>query len=125
MPADAVAWWEGRRLAYNLAVGAVAIISFVIYYVSIVSTGVLKPGEDVIEPVALMAAPILAPIAINICYTAGRAVDAPLRFLIPSLSSRFTSWLFAIGLAFSLVVVSLPAIYWGGYRLLQLLHFVR
>ena len=128
LPADAVAWWERRRFAYNLTVGAAAIVSIIIYYVSIISTGVLKPGEDVVEPVAVMAAPILAPIAmiaINICYTAGWIVDAPLRFIAPSLSPRFTSWLFAIGLGFSLVVVSFPAVYWGGYRLLQLIHFLR
>jgi hypothetical protein len=121
-PRDAVVWWERRRITYNLVVGAVAIVSFVIYWISIASSGVLKPGDDVIEPLALLAAPIVAPIAINICYTAGWLMDVPLRFIVPSLSSRFTLRLFVIGFAFSLFVVSFPAIFWGGYRLLQLIH---
>ena len=118
---DAVAWWERRRIPYNLIVGAVAIVAFIIYCVAITCTGVLQPGEDIIEPLALIAAPIIAPIVINICYTAGWLLDAPLRSFVPSLSPRFTSRLFAAGFAFSLFVVSLPALYWVGYLLLQLL----
>jgi hypothetical protein len=121
-PANAIAWWEHRRLPYNVIIGAVAIVSFVIFYVSIITTGVLQPGEDVVEPLALIAAPIVAPIAINICYTAGWLLDAPLRLIFPTLNSRFTSWLFTLGFAFSVLLVSFPALYWGAYRLLQLLH---
>jgi hypothetical protein len=124
-PRDAVAWWERRRLTYNLVVGAVAIVSFAIYYVSIISTGVLRPGEDVLEPVALLAMPIIGPIMVNICYTAGWVVDAPLRLFLPALRPRFTSWLFALGFAFSVLLVSFPAVYWSGYRFLQLLHLLR
>ncbi len=124
-PSDAVAWWERRRLTYNLVVGVVAVVSFAIYYVSIICTGVLQRGEDVVEPVALLAMPIIGPIMVNICYTAGWLVDAPLRFLFPALRPRFTSWLFALGFAFSMLLVSLPAVYWGGYRLLQMLHLLQ
>jgi hypothetical protein len=62
---------------------------------------------------------------INICYTAGWLVDVPVRYLMPALSARFTSRLFTLGLAFSLFVVSLPAVFWAGYRLLQLVHVVQ
>jgi hypothetical protein len=112
-------------LTYNLVVGVVAVVSFAIYYVSIICTGVLQRGEDVVEPVALLAMPIIGPIMVNICYTAGWLVDAPLRFLFPALRPRFTSWLFALGFAFSMLLVSLPAVYWGGYRLLQMLHLLQ
>jgi hypothetical protein len=124
MPRDAVAWWERRRLTYNLVIGAFAVVCFVVYCISLSSTGVLEPGEDVVEPLALMAIPFVV-LLINICYTAGWLLDAPLRFFVPSLSSRFTSWLFILGFAFSLLVVSFPAVFWGGYRLLQLLHILR
>ena len=123
---DAVAWWERRRIPYNLIVGAVAIVAFIIYCVAITctGTGALQPGEDIIEPLALIAAPIIAPIVINICYTAGWLLDAPLRAFVPSLSPQFTSRLFAAGFAFSLFVVSFPALYWVAYLLLQLLHVI-
>jgi hypothetical protein len=120
-PRDVIAWWERRRLIYNLVIGAIAVICFVVYYISITTTGVLEPGEDALEPLALMAAPLMF-ILINVCYTAGWLLDAPVRLFIPSLSSRFTLWLFILGFAFSLLVVSFPAVYWGAYRCLQLLH---
>ena len=107
---DAIVWWERRRLPYNVLVGATVVVCFPIYCISIVSTGILELGDDVIEPIALMAAPF-AVVLINICYTAGWLVDAPLRFFVPSLSSRFTLWLFILGIAFSIFVISLPAVY--------------
>jgi hypothetical protein len=121
LPREAVAWWEQRRLAYNLIIGATATACFVVYVLSITSARVLEPGEDAIDPLAFMAAPLVV-ILINICYTAGWFLDAPLRAFCPSLTSRFSVWLFSLGLAFSILIVSLPAIYWSGYRILQLVH---
>jgi hypothetical protein len=120
---DAITWWERRRFSYNLIVGLTALIAFAVYCISISSTGVLAPGDDIIEPMAFMLAPLIV-IFINICYTAGWLVDAPLRFCKPSLTPRFTSRLFILGFAFSLIVVSLPAVYWASYRLLQLVHII-
>jgi hypothetical protein len=114
-----ILWWERRRLSYNLLVGATAFIAFPIYCIAIASTGILQPGEDIVEPIALMAP--FAIIPINICYTAGWLVDAPLRSARPSLNPRFTVWLFALGCAFSVFVVSLPATFWCGYLLLQMI----
>jgi hypothetical protein len=120
-PGDAIAWWEQRRLPYNLVVGAVAVVCLVLYCFCITSAGVLQEGEDVVEPLALLAAPLVA-ILVNVCYTAGWVVDAPLRYFVPGLTPRFTTGLFILGFAFSLLVVSFPAIFWGCYCLLQLLQ---
>ena len=120
-PLRVVGWWELHRIPYNLIVAVFGVFSFAIFATSIYSSGHLQPGEDAVEPFALL----LAPIAINIAYTAGWLVDAPLRLLRPTLSPGFTPLLFIVGLAFSLVVISIPAVLWGGYRLLQLLHVAR
>ena len=116
-----VGWWELRRIPFNLVIGVFGLVAFAVFATSIYSAGVLQPGEDAIEPFALL----LAPIAANLCYTLGWLVDAPLRLIRPSLSPRFTPLLFRLGLGFSLFVISLPAVLWGGYRLLQLLHVAR
>ena len=116
-----VGWWELRRIPYNLVIGVFGVFSFAIFATSIYSSGHLQPGEDAVEPFALL----LAPIAANIGYTAGWLVDAPLRFIRPTLSPGFTPVLFTIGLVFSLLVISAPAVLWGGYRLFQLLHIAR
>lgn len=113
-----VGWWELRRIPFNLVIGVFGIFAFAVFATSIYSAGVLQPGEDAVEPFALL----LAPIAANLCYTAGWLVDASMRFIWPSLGPRFTPLLFRFGLGFSLFVISLPAVIWGGYRLLQLLH---
>jgi len=112
-----VAWWELRRISYNLIVGSVGFVSLIIFFISIVSANVLGPGEDAVEPLAIM----FAPIAINICYTAGWFVESVLWFIWPSKRHILGPLLFKVGLGFSLLMVTLPAVFWGGFRLLQVL----
>ena len=111
-------WWERRRIPYNFIIGSIGLFCLVIFITCIDAAGVLKPGEDAVEPLALMFAPLL----VNLCYTSGWLVDAPLRLIRPSFSPQFTPKLFRLGLIFSLFVVSFPAVFWGGYLLLQLLQ---
>lgn len=113
-----IGWWELRRIPFNLIIGSVGLLALGIFITCIESAGVLQPGEDAVEPLALMIAPLLA----NLCYTGGWLVDVPLRLICPSLSSRMTPQLFILGLLFSLFVITFPALLWGGYRLLQLLN---
>jgi hypothetical protein len=119
-PGEVILWWEARRIPYNLIVFGYGIVAFIVFLVSLSTSGHLKPGEDAFEPLALL----VAPFAVNFCYTLGWLVDAPLRLLFPSLTPRFTPLLFWMGLGFSLLLISIPAVGWGGYRLLQLLHLV-
>jgi len=112
-----IAWWELRRTPYNLIVGSAGFVSLVIFFISIVSANVLEPGEDAVEPLAIM----FAPIAVNICYTAGWVVENVLWLVWPSKRHIWGPLLFKIGLGFSLFMVTLPALFWGGFRLLQVL----
>lgn len=116
-----VAWWELRRIPFNLILGGIGILALLLFTTSIESAGVLQPGEDAVEPIAILVVPLLA----NAAYTGGWLLDAPLRCLRPTLSPRFTPRLFRLGLLFSLFVVTFPALLWGGYRLLQLLQLLR
>ncbi len=118
-PATALVWWELRRIPYNILVGVVGIASLAVFLGSIFSANVLGPGEDAVEPLALLAAPI----AINICYTAGWLGESVLWVFWPDKRQFFGPLLFKLGLGFSLFVVTLPAIFWGGFRLLQLMGF--
>ncbi len=69
---DIVFWWEVRSVPYNLIVGGVGLCSLILFFVLIEVSGKLKPGEDAVEPLGL----IVAPFAMNICYTAGWVVEA-------------------------------------------------
>jgi hypothetical protein len=105
-----IAWWEARRIPYNLVVGAWGFVSLVIFFFAIQGAGELKPGEDAVEPMALLAAPFV----INACYTLGWVVEVLLRAWVPALrSERVGPKLMKLGVAFSMIVVTLPAAIWG------------
>ncbi len=120
-PFGVIGWWELRRIPFNFVIGLFGSFAFAVFATSIYSTGILEPGEDAVEPFALL----LVPIAANICYTAGWLLDVPLRLVRPSLSPAFSPRLLKLGFGLSFFLVSLPAVYWGGYRLLQLCHVIR
>jgi hypothetical protein len=116
-----IVWWELRRIPYNLIVGAVASVSFLLFFFFIEVSGKLEPGEDAVEPIALL----FAPFAINLCYTAGWIVELIVKFVSPQRHSKMGLWLFISGLVFSLIVVCLPSTVWGILVLLQLLGVVQ
>lgn len=111
---DVVLWWEKRRIAYNVIIGIVGLISLVIYYFLLETSGYLKPGEDAIEPFAL----ILAPILINICYTGGWIAELVLR-LFGLKEKRVAAVLLGIGMVVSLLFALAPALIWTVLRLLM------
>ncbi len=104
-----IAWWEIRRLVYNailLVFGGICLVLFIVF---IERTGALRaPGEDAVEPLALLAAPFL----INFLYTSGWIAHILLQ-LAGAKTPRLGPNMWLIGTAFSLLVVSLPAVMWG------------
>jgi len=97
------------------------VVCLAILFWAITTSGHLKPGEDAVEPMALLAAPL----GVNLCYTFGWMVELPARRLSPSLSPRFGPFLLRLGIGLSDLLISVPAVLWGGYRLLQLAHVLR
>ena len=114
-PKSAFAWWEVRRLPFNLIIGTYGILCLVVFFATITKSGHLQPGEDAVEPLALMAAPII----INVLYTLGWIVELTYRSIEPDVSPRFGPRLLKLGLGLGLFFSTLPAAYWTGYRLLQ------
>lgn len=111
-----IAWWELRRIPFNIIVGTYGALCFVVFLSAIMTSGHLQPGEDAIEPLLLM----VAPFGINLLYTLGWLVEVPSRLLILRLSPRFGPMLLKLGFGLGLFLITLPAVFWGGYRLLQL-----
>ena len=68
-PWDSIAWWEVRRIPYNLAVAAAGTVT-VIAVIGIGSVFV-RTGEDVIEPLGLLAGGVVFGILANLLYTLG------------------------------------------------------
>lgn len=117
----AILWWELRRIPYDILVALFGVFCLMVYAWGIITSGQLEPGEDVVEPMGILAAALV----VNICYTLGWLVEASARMLVPSLSTRFGPLLMKMGIGLSFLLISVPAVYWGGYRLLQLTHVTR
>jgi hypothetical protein len=70
---EIVRWWESRRLAFNVWVGVVGVITWLT--VLIAGSAAVKPGVDFEEPFAMILGPPLYAIMANICYAAGSIID--------------------------------------------------
>jgi hypothetical protein len=115
-----IGWWELRRIPYNIIVGSVGLCSLLLFFFFITHSAVLQPGEDAVEPLAI----IFAPLVINIFYTAGWLVEVFSRLIFRERIARLGPLLLKFGLAFSLLVALFPALYWGMYWLLLSTHII-
>lgn len=68
-PYDAIIWWERRRIPYNAIVIAIAALSFGI--IEGIGARLVQPGEDVVEPLALIFFGGAFIAGANVCYTLG------------------------------------------------------
>ena len=105
---ETIAWWELRRIPYNLIVGALGLICLFVYYAAIEGSGHLQPGEDAVEPIMLIVTPVL----VNVCYTGGWIVEVIGRLSGTIDSVHFSPRLLKLGIGISFIIVSLPAVFW-------------
>ena len=111
-----ISWWEERRIVFNVFVAVYGLGCLAVFLWGILGSGRLRPGEDAIEPLALLGAPV----AVNLCYTLGWLVEVPARLLIRALTPGFSPLLLKAGVVLSVALMSIPAVAWGGYHVLQL-----
>jgi hypothetical protein len=110
---DVIIWWEKRRIPYNFIIGVAAFGFLLLYLFFIDRSKILHPGEDAIEPIALLMFPVLW----NFAYCLGWITELCAR-KITSVKDRLTGpTLLRLGLTFSLFITAIPAIYWGLYFL--------
>ena len=101
--AEIVRWWEARRLRYNVLVGSVGIVTWLL--VLCVGSLAVKPGVDFEEPIMMIIGPIIYGACANLCFTLGWIVDTSLY------RGRPRNRLWKAGLIFSLVLTALPGIW--------------
>ncbi|MEO7996626.1 MAG: hypothetical protein ABI852_04230 [Gemmatimonadaceae bacterium] len=102
-PADVVRWWEKRRLAYNIGVGSVGLVSL---GVMTVSNSVGPHGKFYAGPplAAIIAFGVLA----NLFYTTGWLSEIMLRPLFGRRTGTVGAAIFRYGFAFSIGLTLLP-----------------
>jgi|CZKF01.1.fsa_nt_gi hypothetical protein len=96
-------WWESRRLRYNLLVGIVGLVTWLL--VLIAGSAAVKPGVDFEEPIAMIFGPFIYGLMANICYTFGPVFDVVRYRRSPRVG------LFKAGLIFSIVLTALPGLW--------------
>jgi hypothetical protein len=100
---EIIAWWEARRLRFNLYVGSIAAVTWLLVF--IVGSAAVKPGVDFEEPLAMIFGPIVFGFFANICFTLGWIVDTV------SYRGMPRTRLYKAGVIFSVVLTSLPGIW--------------
>ena len=100
---DLIRWWEARRLRYNLMVGAVGAVTWLL--VLCVGSLAVKPGVDFEEPFMMIIGPPIYGLFANLCYSFGWVVDTCFN------RGRPRIYLYKTGLIFSLVLTALPGIW--------------
>ena len=110
-PGSVVAWWESRRLPYNLIVGITGLGTLI--YVNalelIMGHGMFlpRPGPDGPQEVwAIVAYAVMA----NVCYTLGPVIEKVVERWLKRPLYGLGPALFRHGLVFSIGLTLLPAV---------------
>jgi hypothetical protein len=118
---DIVAWWEIRRIPFNILIGTVGIASLAAW-LSIGSLPLMTErvnSADAVgaEPLSVLAAPFL----FNLCYTAGWMAEITLKWLGVLRSGPI---LMKLGMGLSLTMVSFVGVYWCVALLVEVVSVV-
>jgi hypothetical protein len=108
-PWKVIEWWEIRRLVYNAILLGVGIPSFLLFVILLEP---LPPGEDAVEPMAL----ILAPFAANFAYTFGWILE----LIVGPETRKHRELVWRIGVGFTICVVLAPTVLTAALKLLGL-----
>ena len=121
-----IAWWEARRIPYNLFVGITGVLSGGLCLV----TGMLCE-HFLGDPIGIPDPPFIAILAVvaygvmaNLCYTGGWAAELLVRKVWPEQANSFGKISFFLGLIFSILLTLVPGILVPTIGALRLLaHF--
>lgn len=120
---EIVGWWELRRIVYNFVIGSVGLVSLILFFIFAEASHKIPPGDDLVEPVALLFAPIF----INVCYTAGEILELIFGRIweYNEGDGPWATTLLKLGTGTSLVLVLFPSVYWGIYLILLRLNLAK
>ena len=110
-----IGWWELRRLLYNLALGLVGGVSFVLFLVFSSLLGQLDPPDNDVDFLVIPVVVVLA----NMAYTGGWVVELLVRLIWGDRYPHLGPKLLKLGLLLTLNVVLLPAVCSGAVLLVR------
>jgi hypothetical protein len=98
-----IAWWETRRFQFNVYVGAVGIVAWLL--VLIAGSASVERGVDFEEPLAMIFGPVVYAVLANVCYTFGWLAD------VVFYRGKARTWLYKSGVVFSMTITALPGLW--------------
>lgn len=101
-------WWELRRIPFNGLLLAAGLFSFGV--IELIGSHLVKPGDDVVEPMALIGGGAAYVIAANLCYTLGWITELVWTRGDARLAETIRPTIYRRGLIFSLVLTLSPAV---------------
>jgi|SRR6266481_5754172 len=123
---DAIGWWEGRRIPFNLLVGSAGIFTCIVVGVVALGSEILfhtefgLPDPPAFGLIGIIGYGILA----NVCFTGGWLAELVVRRIWPREADRFATLSLAFGVVFSVLLTLAPGIVIGAGGVFGLLrHF--
>src|SRR5690349_24777550 len=107
-PFDAIAWWERRRILFNAILLASGAASFIV--ILLVGSRLVNPGEDVIEPLAVIFGGAAYLVGANVLYTLGWITELLWSGGDTSRTASLRAAIFRKGVTFSVALTLLPAL---------------
>jgi hypothetical protein len=108
---DVIAWWESRRIPYNLIVGAAGIASAIVMLITgfvtehVIGEAIGVPGSPFFAVLAVIAYGIMA----NICFTGGWILETLSRRIWGARAEAFGEIAFTWGTLCSVLLTFVPA----------------
>jgi len=106
-PFDAIVWWELRRIPFNMLMLAVGVLS--LSSILFIGRYFVKPGEDVVEPFAIVFGVIVYGVFANVAYTLGWITELLWSWGATERTELMRPRIFWIGVTFSVALTLLPA----------------
>jgi hypothetical protein len=100
---EIITWWEVRRLRFNLYVGVVGAVTWLL--VLIAGSAAVKTGADFEEPLAMLFGPFVYGFLANVSYTLGWVMD------MVFYRGKPRTHLYKAGMIFSMVLTALPGVW--------------
>lgn len=121
---DIIRWWEIRRIAFNLTVGAAGVVTLVGgVVVDLISEKRLG------EPLGLPDPPLFALFGIfaygvcaNICYTGGWVAELAVKIVRRNNTKTFAETSFFTGLVLSILLTLSPTLFFASILIFRLFH---
>jgi len=117
---EVIAWWEARRIPFNLIVGVTGAVTSAAMLVIAAVGELAMPGAQIFPdpPILVLVPVVLFAVMANVCYTGGWIVELLINYAWPEEPEGFGTLSFTLGLVFAVLVTLPPIPLFGGLLLL-------